>query len=683
MAESELKDLRANSPKTGTPEDSKRLADDLVSHRRLTPFQADMLLLGTSTGLVYGNYVVLDKLGQGGMGLVYEAEHRRMHRRVALKVMSPKALKSEESVKRFHREVQAAARLTHPNIVAAYDADEAHGAHFLVMELVTGSDLSARVKKHGPLPVAEAVGYVIQAARGLDHAHNAGIVHRDIKPANLLLDNEGTVKVLDLGMARLDESLALVSSAAATITQTGSIMGTIDFMSPEQALDTRHADRRADIYSLGCSLFYLLTARPLFPADTMMKKLLAHREHPIPSLRAIRADVSQELDSVFTRMVAKRPEDRHQTMIDVIRDLEQAGDFADGAAHPPSRASSVAHHSTLAPDDWRGAGGNAETQVVAKPLAGLAVLIPGAETRKQEVTTREPSAKPEVETRRLSRRQWFALALSTGLLVLLAVVPWFASEHDGRRFAKVDDGRRDAPVRAGRSGRGEDSKFTALAWQNRRLTPADGWIDLSAAIDTKRDVVFGTWQQDGDILTGSDSARDSIAARLILSCRPSSGYELSFRLRRIAGDTGVTVILPVGARSVALVLSGFPDLPGETAPLTGLHLLDGKALPLSPERVRGPKLESGRAYQVKVRVAVKEGTGMIGLELDDDRILNWAGNIDRLEVALLFHIPDARYLGLGVFNAAVEIHDLEFRVTEGEASIGQRPATLPMNANPG
>ena len=323
MTAGDVEAFLAKLPPDEQPASAEDLAKLLFRHKKLTRFQAQAIYQGKAKGLVLGDYVVLDLIGQGGMGQVYKAEHKVMKRVVALKTLPAAATKSEQAVRRFHREVEVAARLSHPNIVTAHDAGESHGVHYLVMEYVEGSDLGSLVRTHGRLPVGSTLNYILQAARGLEYAHGQKVIHRDIKPSNLLLDKEGTVKVLDMGLARLNEAVGSPDETAdQTLTGTGQAMGTIDFMPPEQAENTKAADERSDIYSLGCTLFYLLTARAIYGGDTTVMKLLAHREAEIPPLRAERPDVPEQLEAVYRKMVAKRPEDRYGSMTEVITELE-------------------------------------------------------------------------------------------------------------------------------------------------------------------------------------------------------------------------------------------------------------------------------------------------------------------------------------------------------------------------
>jgi serine/threonine-protein kinase len=316
VSSTELKELWDTSagPK---PKNAAELAKWLVEHGKLTPYQAEETLVGRGAGLIYQEYLVLSKLGEGGMGQVFKAQHRRMKRVVALKVMSAKAVKNESDVKRFQREVEAAARLEHPNIVTAYDAGEHRGVHFLVMQYVDGSDLQTLVTKGGPLSIDQAINCIRQAAVGLAYAHGEGIIHRDIKPANLLLDKKGVVKILDMGLAR-------VEGGNEGLTATEQMMGTVDYMSPEQATNSRGADGRADIYSLGCTLWFLLTGKRVYDSEFILTRVMQHREAEIPSLMSVRDDVPWVLEQVFHKMLAKQPVDRQQSMEEVAAALEAA-----------------------------------------------------------------------------------------------------------------------------------------------------------------------------------------------------------------------------------------------------------------------------------------------------------------------------------------------------------------------
>ncbi|MFO0888271.1 MAG: protein kinase [Isosphaeraceae bacterium] len=266
-------------------------------------------------------YELLEELGAGGMGVVYKARHRALDRVVALKMMPGMVLRSEPSWQRFRQEVRALARLSHPNIIAAHDAEYDEGRPFLVMEFVPGEDLYRAVARRGPLPLAEAVDAIFQAARGLEHAHEKSVVHRDVKPSNLLQAADGTIKVLDLGLARLRSDAIGEATESRHPTRAGDVMGTAAYMAPEQTFDAGTVDLRADIYSLACTLHYLLTGRPPFQAADTVAQMVAHREAPIPSLRDARREVPPALDGLFRRMMDKQPDGRPSSMTEVIERL--------------------------------------------------------------------------------------------------------------------------------------------------------------------------------------------------------------------------------------------------------------------------------------------------------------------------------------------------------------------------
>jgi serine/threonine protein kinase len=262
-------------------------------------------------------YKLLGLLGKGGMGTVYKAEHRAMKRLVALKMIAGSLINNAASVKRFEQEIVAAARLSHPNVVTAYDAEEYAGFHFLVMEFVEGVDVGQIVKTGGPLPVVDACDYVRQAAMGLQHAFEQGMVHRDIKPQHLIRTPDGRIKILDFGLARFVSE----SAPGAGLTESRAIMGTPDYVAPEQLQDSRKADIRADIYGLGCTLYFLLTGQPPFPAGTAFQKYMAHVDRAPQSVAELRKDLPPGLPPIVERMMAKLPALRFQTPMDVAQAL--------------------------------------------------------------------------------------------------------------------------------------------------------------------------------------------------------------------------------------------------------------------------------------------------------------------------------------------------------------------------
>ena len=297
-------------------------------------------------------YCVGELLGCGGMGDVYRAEHRLMHRTVALKLISANLLSQSSAVERFRREVRAAARLSHPNIVAAHDADQAGDVHFLVMEYVDGLNLAELVERDGPLPVDVACDYIRQAALGLQHAHEKGMVHRDIKPHNLMVTTHGTVKILDFGLATLSAERrpddgdntplpdGVFRQSPAPLTRMGTALGTPDYMSPEQADAPQCVDIRSDIYSLGCTLFFLLTGRPPFAGGTRREKLKAHSERSPAAVDADREDITAALAEVVRRMMAKSPDERFATPQDVAVALAPFAKAAENVTANGSQPSS-------------------------------------------------------------------------------------------------------------------------------------------------------------------------------------------------------------------------------------------------------------------------------------------------------------------------------------------------------
>lgn len=297
----------------GRTEESAKLAEHLIANGTVTKWQAEKLLQGKHKGYFLGKYRLLSLLGKGGMSSVYLAEHTLMRRRCALKVLPTKRVNDSSYLARFHREAQAVASLDHPNIVRAYDvdhqADRENEIHFLVMEYVEGDSLQELVQKNGVCGFLDAAEYVRQSALGLHHAHEAGMVHRDVKPGNLLVDPNGVVKVLDLGLARFftgDET-----EDALTIRHDEKVLGTADYLAPEQALDSHTVDARADIYGLGCTLYFLLTGRPPFIEGTLAQRLMAHQTKTPPAIESLRTDTPASLAVIVRKMMAKKAEDRY------------------------------------------------------------------------------------------------------------------------------------------------------------------------------------------------------------------------------------------------------------------------------------------------------------------------------------------------------------------------------------
>src|SRR5262245_34770668 len=289
----------------------KELAEEMVRDGLLTRFQADQLLAGKWRNfIISGKFKLLERLGVGGMGAVFLCEHIHLRCRRALKVLPSGQAKNPAAVERFYREGRAVAALDHPNIVKVHDIDSDNGLHFLVMEYVEGASLHDIVKKRGPLDPLRCAHYVFQAALGLQHAFERGLVHRDIKPGNLLLDRTGTIKILDMGLARFftDQGDNLTREQEANV-----VLGTADYLSPEQAINSHDVDTRADVYSLGCTLYYMLTGQPPFASGTLHQKLIWHQMRAPDPIFSRRPDVPPQMAAILDKMLAKSVDARYQT----------------------------------------------------------------------------------------------------------------------------------------------------------------------------------------------------------------------------------------------------------------------------------------------------------------------------------------------------------------------------------
>lgn len=582
------------------PLDGYELSRELVRAGRLTVYQAALLGQGQSQGLVVGPYEVLDKIGAGGMGQVFKARHRHMKRIVALKVLPPSATDWPELVRRFQREVEAAARLQHPNIVMAHDAGEANGIHFLIMEYVDGIDLAALVRSRGPLPAGAAVHYLLQAARALEYAHSQGIIHRDVKPSNLLLDRAGIVKVLDLGVARLDDGDILRES----LTETGQIMGSVDYMAPEQAADTRKADRRSDIYSLGCTLYFLLANRPIFDGDTTLQRLLAHRELPVPDLRAVRTDLLEALQAVFARMVAKKPEDRQASMKQVIGELEE---FADAAVPlpvmpPPGET-----------NDFDSGPELGQRDIATHPLQ------PQSERKRKTHIAR--ATRLRQPTRQARRWPWVLAGGAAPLLVVSIVA-------------------------------------AVMLWRAPAETPTSPGskpIDLLPLVDVRLGSP-GCWRFDSAVLMGQGGGTPPEWGVLPIPYAPPPEYVFEAVVERVSGDHCFALGLAAEGRQFN---AGIDVGHGE---FTELADLDHRPPGMNETARRGSVLTNNRRHTIRCEVR-KSG---VKLSCDGQQLIDYHGGYQRLSLIPVLTLPDPRCLFLIAIDSTFRIHQLELTPLSGQ-----------------
>ncbi len=382
------------------PHDPVVVANHLQDKGLISSWQQKNLLLGKSRGFFLGTYRLLGHLGTGGMSSVFLAKHGSIDRQVAIKVLPSARIGENSFLDRFEREAIATSRMSHPNIVRVFDIDEEDGTHFMVMEYVSGQDLKVIVKEQGPLPLEKAAHYIAQAATGLQHAHERGLVHRDIKPANLVVNGDDLLKVLDLGLARMEDDDDL---ASLTVANAENMMGTADYLAPEQALNAHAVDHRADIYSLGCTLYFLLTGHAPFTEGTIAQRILKHQQEQPKDVRAERSDCPHAIADVCMTMLAKDPADRFASAGAVANRLQRwlmSKGFATSSA-------------TYAVND------DVPITIPAASLDGVdSVELPIADEERSLAKSRRSRSTQRVRT---PLALWIFLAISIGLCVVLLI----------------------------------------------------------------------------------------------------------------------------------------------------------------------------------------------------------------------------------------------------------------------
>jgi eukaryotic-like serine/threonine-protein kinase len=413
----------AQSPPKSGPE---RVLSHLVENGHLTTYQAVELAAGRWRGLWLGGYRVLDRLGQGGMSHVFLAEHAVLGKRVAVKVLSAGLRADTSARQRFVREARAAAAVDHPNIVHVFDVDMDHDPPFLVMEYVDGVNLQAAVARHGALTAAETATVGVEVARGLAAAAAAGLVHRDIKPANLLVDRHGRVKILDLGIVRLPDEDTLPRIAAGEGSDV--ILGTLDYLAPEQAIDSSTVDGRADIYSLGATLYFLLAGHPPFPGTDIRHKLAAKQYgDPLP-IHRLRPDVEPDLSAAIHALLARDPSARCSSAEEVVRVLSP---FAAPVSDFPSRLFRPSRPSTGDPSKEHVALMSV-TERIRKPAEASDSPEETSENAPTDILAKAPThiemtALTTPESAKAQVFRWSVIVILAVIIGVAAAVAWMES----------------------------------------------------------------------------------------------------------------------------------------------------------------------------------------------------------------------------------------------------------------
>lgn len=564
--------------------------------------------------LDHPRYRIVRMLGQGGMGVVYQAEHKLMERPVALKVITSRLVSSDLAVERFRQEVRAAAKLSHRNIVTAFDAEQAGDMHFLVMEYIDGISLSGLVSRRKQLPVLHACNYVMQAAQGLQHAFQKGMVHRDIKPHNLMRTKRGTIKILDFGLARFATE-ADGASDDPGLTADFTALGTPDYMAPEQARDSKRADIRADLYSLGCTLYYLLVGQPPFPGGSSFEKVLGHCERQPKPISELRIDIPAEVIAIVDRLMAKNPDDRFQTPAGLVEALKPHGrpDSTYTADTQPSAANTVLAMPSI------------ERQ--APPKLTVQKEKASAKARSHRLDDLRPSW--------IRENRW----LVGGLAALGgAIAAWFV-------LGKL--GGNDSPPIPPVIPEQENIAENGLVTPPHSATQQQGMVDLIPHVDLDGDVVAGQWERTDDGQLHVDAAED---ARIMINYTPPREYDFEVMFTRHSGDQSIALHFVDGDGEATF------DVDGWLENLAGIQNIDGQDARANPTRTDNVSLVNGQTYTISLRVR----RDRVEAFLDGKLLTTYLGDGSDLSYLGLWALPRPS-LGLGAYDSETTFHSVRLR----------------------
>jgi serine/threonine protein kinase len=539
-----------------------------------------------------GEYRLLKRLGSGGMGQVYKAMHLRLEKLVAIKLLPEYKAGDARALARFDREIKAAGRVNHPNVVQALDAREIDGTRFLVMELVDGVNLSQLVRTCGRLEIADACELTRQAALGLQAAHQHGLVHRDIKPSNLMLSRSGQLKILDLGLARFRAEPA----EPGEVTEVGETIGTAEYIAPEQVADSHRVDIRADIYSLGCSMFRLLTGQPPFYGakyHSAVEKMVAHLKEELPSVRELRSEVSEPLETIVTKMVAKDPDQRYSTPAEVA-----------AAIAPLAAGSDLPRLMSKYDAACKGAAVTEPSSSSEKAPLSLGKHTP--DTSPATPLLDRQSAEINPPSKSNVAKAW-TIAVTAIVLITLAFVA----------VSKIRKGVVPTPeITPENTAQAPNKLSTSADDLYGKELPNNKWIDVLPYTDVDRDRVSDLWEvrKDGIGCKGTNGY-----PRISLPVAVHGDYDLELEFTRNSGEGLIRILTPVGDKNLAQTL-----LAAGNGRLYGFNEFNGHGLADNgnPSATRTKPLNNGERYTVRTGIRLHGDESTVDVTLNGEPLVH-------------------------------------------------------------